>query len=180
MALSVDFSTSQTPGSPGDINFQDDSTGTDVAVTQRRIYIQTSNGEYLVEEGVVTEYNPWTGFPGTTTITLSDILSADAGCRVVVQWLNVSNTVLYDKTKYYGFNCYNEDFDYSLTQNVAANKLLINDKNFWGNKSKLRTLIDSGDQAIARASDINACQQCYDMATELRLNAQYYFNENPS
>lgn len=183
MALSVDFSAAQTPGIPGDILLTDTSTGTDVAVTQRRVYIQTAAGDYLVEEGTTTEYTPWPDFPSTTELTLTDILDSsvvdkDVACRVVIQWLNVGNTVLYDKTLYYGFTCYNEDFDYQLTQTVAGNPLLISDNNFWGNKSLLRGYIDSGDNAVIRNSDIAAAQQCYDMATALRINSQYFFNIN--
>jgi hypothetical protein len=178
LALTVNFSTSQTPGSPGDIIFTDTSTGSDGSVTQRRIYIQSAAGDYLVESGTSTQYEVWSGFPGTTTITLEDILEQDTAARVVVQWLDVSNNVLYDKTQYIGFTAYNEDFDYELTQNVAANPLLVDDNNFWQNKLKLRTDIESGNNAIERASDIAAAQQCYDRATYLRNNSQYLFNAN--
>lgn len=178
MALTPNFTVDITPGVPEDLLFTDTSTGSDGSVTQRRIYIQQSNGEYIVISGTTTEYEVWSGFPGTTTITLSDILDKDYACRVVVQWLNVSNSVLYDKTIYYGFTGFNEDFDYEKTQNVAANALLVNDNNFWGNKSLLRTLIDSGDNAIERASDIASAQLCYDLATNLRIYSVNYFNEN--
>jgi len=178
MAIVANFSASQTPGVPGTILLTDTSTGTDVAVTQRRVYIQTAAGDYLVEEGVTTEYSPWIDFPATTELTLTDILDKDYGVRVVVQWLDVSDTVLYDKTLYYGFTCYNEDFDYQLTQTVAGNPLLISDNNFWGNKSTLRGYIDSGNNAITRNSDTAAAQQCYDLAANMRINSQYFFNIN--
>ena len=71
----ANFSASQTPGVPGTILLTDTSTGTDVAVTQRRVYIQTAAGDYLVEEGVTTEYSPWLDFPSTTELTLTDILT---------------------------------------------------------------------------------------------------------
>ena len=178
MPLVASFSAAQTPGVPGTILLTDTSTGTDVAVTQRRVYIQTAAGDYLVEEGVTTEYEAWGDFPSTTELTLTDILDKDYGVRVVVQWLDVNDVVLYDKTLYYGFTCYNEDFDYQLTQTVAGNPLLISDNNFWGNKSTLRGYIDSGDNAITRNSDIAAAQQCYDLATNMRTNSQYFFNIN--
>ena len=178
MPLVASFSAAQTPGVPGTILLTDTSTGTDVAVTQRRVYIQTAAGDYLVEEGVTTEYSPWLDFPSTTELTLTDILTKDFACRVVVQWLDVSNTVLYDKTLYYGFTCYNEDFDYQLTQTVAGNPLLISDNNFWGNKSRLRGFIDSGNNAITRNSDITAAQICYDLATAMNTDSQYLFNIN--
>jgi len=178
MALDADFSTEQTPGVPGNIIFEDISTGSDGAVTQRRIYIQIPNGDFLVEEGTTTDYEVWADFPATTSIELEDILDKDYGCRVYVEWLNVGGTVLYDKTHYIGFNCYNEDENYRLTQNVASNQILMNDNGFWAKKNLLSELIDSGDKAIERASDINAAQECYDQATEMRLDAQYIFNQN--
>ena len=178
MALTVNFSAAQTPGDPGTIILTDESTGTDVAVTQRRVYIQTAAGDYLVLEGTTTEYESWADFPSTTELTLTDILDKDYAVRMVVQWLNVGGTVLYDKTLYYGFTCYNEDFDYELTQTVAGNPLLISDNNFWGNKSTLRGYIDSGNNAITRNSDTAAAQQCYDLATNMRTNSQYFFNIN--
>ena len=178
MPLVASFSAAQTPGVPGTILLTDTSTGTDVAVTQRRVYIQTAAGDYLVEEGTTTEYEAWGDFPATTELTLTDILDKDYGVRVVVQWLDVNDVVLYDKTLYYGFTCYNEDFDYQLTQTVAGNPLLISDNNFWGNKSTLRGYIDSGNNAITRNSDTAAAQQCYDLATNMRTNSQYFFNIN--
>lgn len=178
MALNVNFSCSQTTGAVSKINFVDSSTGSDGAVTQRRIYIQTPNGKFLAENGTATKYEEWINFPGTTTITL-DVLKKDQACTITVQWLDIFNNVLYDKTLKYGFPLYNESFDYGLTQLLAGNPLLINDNNFYQNKSDLRVNIDSGNQALELAGDTFAAQQAYDRATELRLSSQYYFNKNP-
>jgi len=178
MALTPNFTVSITPGTPENLLFTDTSSGSDGSVTQRRIYIQKADGDFLVESGTTTDYEVWADFPATTTITLEDILDTDYGCRVVVQWLDVSNAVLYDKTLYYGFTGFNEDFDYSLTQLIASNPLLMNDNSFWRNKSLLRALIDSGNNAIERASDIASAQQCYDLASQLREESVYYFNGN--
>ena len=99
--------------------------------------------------------------------------------KIVVQWLNVSNVVVYDYTiSAEGFTEYNEEFDYELTQQMTGNPLLINDNKFWDYKSKLRTLIDAGNQAILNAADLYNAQLCYDAATNLRLNSPYFFNEN--
>jgi hypothetical protein len=176
--LTVNFTAQQTTGSPADILFTDTTTGTDVAVTQRRIYIQQADGAYVVKPGTLTQYELWGSFPGVTTITLEDILTKDIGARVVVEWLDISNVVLYNKILYFGFTSFNEDFDYSLTQLSSANPLLLNDNNFYLNRDKLRTEIDSGNNAILWFSDIYGAQRCYDRATELRINSQQYFNAN--
>jgi hypothetical protein len=177
MALTVDFSAENILGAPGDLLFTDLSTGTDGTITQRRIYIAKWDGSFLVIEGTATDYEVWSGFPGTTTITLEDILDKDYAVIVTVQWLTAGGTVVYDKVRNYGFPEYNEEFDYSLTEMLSGNPLLINDQNFYTSKSDLRTDIDSGNKAIERWSDIYAAQQCYDRATQLRTNSQYYYNE---
>lgn len=177
MALTVSFTAESVSGSPSDILFTDTSTGTDVAVTSRRIYVSDKDGDFLVEDGTSTEYEVW-AIPLATDITL-DLLASDMAVRITVQWLDVSNVVLYDYTiDAIGFTEYNEDFDYELTQRMSANPLLINDNNFWGNKSKLRSLIDAGNNAITNASDISNAQLCYDVATGMQDNAQYLFNSN--
>lgn len=177
MALTVNFSCSQTVGASDSINFVDSSTGTDGAVTQRRIYIRNSVGTFLVQTGTTTEYEVWGNFPSVTTKTLN-VLSADSAVSITVQWLNVSNTVLYDKTLQYGFTLYNQAFMYGLIQLMTANPLLINDNDFWYNLSKMSTLMDAGNNAISFASDLFNAQQCYDAATNLRLGSQYFFNGN--
>lgn len=183
MAFVPNFSCAQTAGNPGKITFTDSSTGSDgekAAVVSRRIYIQTADGTFLVVSGTATQYEIWTVTAAgliPLTITLN-VLTKDQAVRIVVQWLSVSAVVLYDKTLLYGFSSYNEEFDYQLTQMLSANPPLINDANFREHKSNLRTLIDSGNQAIELASDLYGAQQCYDAGTDLRLNSQYYFNIN--
>jgi len=180
MPLTVNFSCSQVVGAPTEIVFTDSSTGTDVAVVSRKIYIRNSAGEFLVESGTNTDYEVWSGFPATTTITLDvlNALVAGTGTTITVEWLNVSNVVLYDKTATFGFTLAGETFDYGLTQNLAQNNGLASDNRFFQNKSLFRTYIDSGNQAISLNSDIYNAQLCYDKATEMMDESQYYFNTN--
>jgi hypothetical protein len=175
MALTPSFTVAQFLGTPSKLTLTDNSTGSDVNITSRRAYVQMWDGTSLVSAGVTTDYNVWSYSQSTV---LLDILSKSIGAKITVQWLNASNVVLYDKIGYYGLTEYLEEFDYGLTQNVASNQRLMNDNNFWKNKTKLRTLIDSGNKAILNYSDIYSAQQCYDQATELYNNSQYYFNIN--
>lgn len=180
MALTVNFSCSQQVGAPEDIDFDDTSTGVDAAVVKRRIYIRNSSGEYLVESGNDEEYSEWNDFPTTTTITLTVLAANVAGTAttITVQWLNVSNVILYDKTATFGFTLDGETFDYGLTQNLAQNNGLATDNKFFQNKSQFRNLLDSGNQAISLNSDIYNAQLCYSAATEMMDNSQYLFNTN--
>lgn len=175
MPLTANFAASQTLGEESIITLTDNSTGSDGSVTQRRVYLRKADGTFLVPDGTSTEYIVWAY--ADTSIDIN-VLPYDMALQIVVQWLNVSNSILYDKTETSGFTMYNETFNYGLAQMMAGNPVLINDNQFWSNKLKLSELIDSGDEAIALASDLYNAQQCYDMATTLRLKSQYTFNQN--
>jgi hypothetical protein len=177
MPLTVSFTAESVSGEPQNILFTDTSTGSDGTITSRRIYVSDKDGNFLVEEGTATEYELWP-IPLSDTITL-DLLTKDYAVKIVVQWLNVSNVVVYDSTiDAIGFTEYNENFDYELTQRMTANPMLINDNRFWYNKVKLRTYINSGNNAITQDSDLVNAQLCYNAATDLRINGEYYFNGN--
>ena len=65
MPLSPNFNASQTVGLPSVINFLDTSTGSDLNITGRRVYFQTSSGSFLVESGTSTDYELWPLTSGT-------------------------------------------------------------------------------------------------------------------
>lgn len=174
MPFAASFSVSQTLGDPSEITFSDTSTGTDGNITERRIYLRLSDGLFLVESGTATDYETWDILDISDTL---DVLDEDEAIEVTIQWLDVSGTVLYVSTANYGFTLFNSTFDYQLTQRLSGNPLLINDNNFFELKSELRVAIDSGNDAIA-VGDLFGAQQCYIIATNLRLNSQYYFNAN--
>lgn len=173
MPLTVSFTATQPVGEPSVVTITDTSTGVDAAVTQRRVYLAKDDGTFLVPSGTSTDYIQWSY--ADSSIDIDALVDRDYALLITVEWLNVSNTVLYNTSQNKGFTSFNEDFDYQLTQMLSGNPLLVNDANFFQSKSDLRTEIDSGDKAITRADDIYGAQQCYDRATNLRLNSQYYF-----
>jgi hypothetical protein len=180
MPFTPGFSTSQTTGIPNSINFTDTSTGLDTNIVSRRVFMQTATNDYLVEPTTTTNYEEWAiiSAPLDPLSISFDVLKKDMALYLTVQWLDAADTVLYQKQYLTGFTLYNESFDYQLTQVLSGNPLVINDHNFFPNKSTLRVSIDSGNQAIFLAADIFAAQQCYDRATNLRLNSPYFFNAN--
>lgn len=59
MSFSPSFKISQSALNPALITATDNSTGSDGAISQRRITFQTSQSTYLVVAGTTTIYNPW-------------------------------------------------------------------------------------------------------------------------
>lgn len=175
MPLVPNFTAVQLAGLPSQILFTDTSTGSDVAVVDRVVYLETDDSIFLVPKGTSTDFIEWAIANPTISV---DCLDKDYALTLTVNWLDINGNVLYSKTILQGETLYNETFDYYLTQMMTANKNLIDDNNFFPNKSLLRTYIDSGNQSIQVAADQTNAQICYDEATKLRLGSQYYYNAN--
>lgn len=175
MPFVANFTATQPVGEPSVITLTDTSTGSDGAITQRRVYLREADGSFLVPSRTTTDYIEWDYADSTIDI---DVLDKDYALQVVVEWLNVGNAVLYDKTSLELFSSYDEDFDYNTTQQLTGNPLLFNDNRFFLEKSNLRTFLDSAERAILRASDQYGAQECLDGATALRLGSRYFFNIN--
>ena len=175
MAFLPDFTAIQSTAAPSNLTFTDTSSGSDIAIASRRIFIQMANGDYIVISGNPNDYTMWD--VAISQITL-DILKKDVAVTITVDWYDSLGNKLYTKTKVFAFTKFNEKFDYGTTQMLTANPMLINDNDFFVHKADMRISIDSGNQAFNLVGDLFAAQECYDRATNLRTNSQYYFNIN--
>lgn len=174
MSLSVNFTNSQSYGSPSNLSFLDISTGSDVLVTGRRIYLIDENGNYIVESGVVTNYNLWAGFPGTTSITL-DLFLSDKAFSGRVDWVNSGGAVLYTKPILSHSPMYAKDYYIFLIKSQQSNRKLQSHANFWPNTLRLIGEIKFAYDSINLMSDISACQSSLDRAADLINNPSNFF-----
>jgi len=173
MAYSVaTFTASQTIGLPSIVTLTDAHVGTDVLVTQRRAFLQTAAQTYLVPSGTTTDYVQWA--LADTSISI-DALPQDYALNITVQWLNVTNDVLYTKTILYDFTMYSETFYYGLTQQQTSSPNIVNDQNYYNNKMILRCSIDEANQAVTYGSDIFSSQSALDRAAFLIANENNFF-----
>jgi hypothetical protein len=172
MALNPSFTASQNSGLPSTIVLTDTSTGSDVNVTKRRVFLLQSNGTYLVPTGTTTNYIEWS--ISSPTISL-DILAQDTALTITVQWLSVTNVVLNTVTNAFAFIAYNETFYYGLTEDQVGNPNLISSTDWYQNKMILRVELDSAVQAVSFASDIVSAQSALDRATYISTNSNFFF-----
>jgi hypothetical protein len=172
MALTPNFTASQNYGTPNIITLTDTSTGSDVSITKRRVYLLQSDGQYLVPDGTNTDYIDWS--ISDTSINLN-VLTQDSALSVTVQWLTSSNVVVVYKTQAFAFTAYNETFYYGLTESQVANANLTASTNWYQTKMILRVELDSAYQAIAFASDIFSAQAALNRATYINTNQSYFF-----
>lgn len=171
MPLVPDFSASQSLGELNILSLEDISTGSDVSITRRLVYIQSFDGSYLVPEGTTTDYIVWAIEDSTIDI---DVLNKDYSLLVTVVWVHIS-TPLYTKIILFSFTGYTETFELARTRDIASNQKLINSANYWYNYSKLRTLIDNAEQAVALGNDQTASQINLDLAYQIIQNLNYFY-----
>lgn len=172
MAISPSFTASQNSGTPNLIFLTDTSTGTDVTIAKRRIYLLQSNGTYLIPTGTTTDYIEW----ALADVTISlNVLIQDTALSITVQWLTSGNVVVANKTTSFAFTAYNETFYYGLTESQVANANLTASTNWYQTKMILRVELDSAYQAISFASDIFSAQAALNRATFISTNQSYFF-----
>lgn len=172
MPLVPNFTASQYSGTPSVITLTDTSTGSDVTITSRRVYLLQANGTFLVPAGNTTDYIVWDLVDASIAL---DVLSQDSALSITVQWMNAGNTVVTSKTISFAFTAYNETFYYGLTESQVANSNLSASTNWYQTKLILRVEIDSADQAITFASDIYSAQAALNRATYISTNQAYFF-----
>ena len=172
MALSVSFTAGQTPSSPNLVGLVDTTTGTDAAVVSRRIYITDAGGNAVVPSGTTTAYIEWGNFPATTTISLN-ILTEDMALNIRVDWINISNAVLYSDENTFCFDEYLKQFAYELVQGLVPPVTL--DTNYAENLAKLWVAIKGAENSVTFANDIQASQNCLNQGTYLKTYQQLFF-----
>lgn len=175
MPFIPNFATSQLVGLPSQFVIQDTSSSDDATITSRRIFLVLADGSYLTALNTTSTTSSYLSWAIADTTKTLDVLAKDLAIVITVQWLGVTNNVLYTKTILSYFTLYNETFDYSLMQMLSSQPQYLNDTNWWNNKSILRNYIDSGTQAIVYFNDQQTAQQCYDGATAMRINAAKLF-----
>ncbi len=172
MPLVPNFTASQYSGTPSVITLTDTSTGSDVTIASRRVYLLQANGTFLVPAGNTADYIVWDLVD--TSIDL-DVLSQDSALSITVQWMSAGSTVVTSKTISFAFTAYNETFYYGLTESQVANSNLSASTNWYQTKLVLRVEIDSADQAITFASDIYSAQAALNRATYISTNQALFF-----
>ena len=172
MPLTPNFGTSQTIGLANVIDLEDLSTGSDIAVTQRRVYFSRYNAAYLVPSGTTTDYVEWAYASPTKSV---DILLYDQSLSITTQWLDVSDTVLYTKTILFNYAMYNNDFNYSLVYDEATGLASLNSTNWLMGRMKLYVALNDATTSVEAMSNITNAQEADDRGTYLRENKNLFY-----
>lgn len=129
----------------GSLLVTDTSTGSDGAITDRVITIRNAANtvigtfDFPLSAGSSITINPFT---------------TDTAANFTINWNNNVGVSLYNYSVLYAYTQYAQNYVYTLTQQQQADPAFLNDQQYFQNKSKLITLIDSAINAISVGQDI--------------------------
>lgn len=167
MAFNPLISVTQSAETPSNITVIDVSTGTvNPAVTQRRLFIQDANANYLVPSGTTTDYIEWAIANSFITV---NVLDQDECVNIRVEWLDVSNTVLYEYENQYPLAEFNKQFLVRLVSAQGLTPGIVQDSNYSGNIAIFWTNVIAGINQVTFGGDIQGGQNCFNRATAMRL-----------
>ncbi len=172
MSFTPSIQVSQSALTPNIVTVLDNSSGSDGAISQRRVYVQTAQATYLVPSGTSTDYTQWA--IANASIALN-ILTEDQCVNIIVQWLNVSNTVLYSYENQYALSEYNKQFLVYLVASQGLTPGIVQDSNYSGSIATFWTNVIAGINQVEFAADIAGGQNCFSRATFMRLNQANFF-----
>jgi len=171
MAFAESFSVSQSALTPSVVTVTDTSTGTDGAITQRRVYVSTEDGTYLTGDGTV-DYDVWAFADASTNL---DILDENTAASIRVDWLSSANVILYTLTNQYCLPQYAKNFAYYLVQMQANTVTVVQDSTYFSNLAQFWTNLRGAINAIEVSDDLSASQNCLNRCTEMETNQAKYF-----
>jgi len=169
--MTPSLSVAQDPISPADVTITDTSSSVTASITGRRLFISDANGTYLTGNGVIN-YDVW------ALADLSYLFSGlpnSIAANILVQWVNVSGTVVEEYNSNYPLSEFSKQFAYSLIQSLGLSPGIYMDTNYAANLALLWTNIIGGDNAVTYGNDIAGAQNAYNRAIEMENNESYYF-----
>lgn len=153
---------------PSSAVITDTSTGSDGAITNRKIIFTQTDGTSLG----TSPYD----FPlsAGSSITVTP-LDKDYALTIVVNWVDVNGNVLYTANAIFVFTQYASLFLETLTQQQIANPNIVDDQNFIYNKFDLFQEVKGAHNAIDLGQSVIASQSCVERYQLLMTNDQFYF-----
>ncbi len=171
MAISPNFSASQSIAYNNLITLVDTSTGSDLTLTNRRVYIVTADGSYLVQSGNTNNYTDWAY--GLSSIQL-DVLTAATSPEITVQWY-AGDTFVTEKTISFCFDLQDYVFMLGKLSNQTGSPGILQDTSYYNSMIQFIVNLDNGENAITYGDDIYSSQGALNRNQVFITNEDFYF-----
>lgn len=173
MALTPNFSASESLSNLDQVTFLDTSTGSDVGLTVRRISILLANGNWLNTSGESTTivYEAW---PIADASIVLSLLTSSTTASVTVDWMTGA-VVTYTKTILTEWDLYDYVFGFGELSNQTATPGIIQDSNYYGNFFAFITNIWCSESAVLYGDDLYSSQAALNVNQNMINNESFYF-----
>lgn len=170
MSLTVNFTSSESLSSPELITFTDISTGSDLSITGRRIYVQLYDGSYLPSGGN-TDYISWSYSDGSIEV---DLLTKSTTANVRVDWM-AGSTVAYTKTILTEWDLFDYLFLFGLLSSQTSSPAVSSNTGYYPNSFKMITNLFQSESAVNDMDDLYSSQAALDRNQLFINNENLYF-----
>ena len=174
MALVPNFSSSESLSSNNLVTFTDTSTGSDLTITTRRIYVRLANGNWLTTGGVestTSAYMTWSYADASTTI---DLLTRSTTANVTVEWYAVA-VLTYTKTILTEWDWYDYVFLFGLLSAQTSYPARTDSIGYWPNSWYMCTNLFQSEVAVEDMDDLYSSQAALDRNQLMISNENLYF-----
>lgn len=161
MAITPNFTSSESLASNNLVTFTDTSQGSDGTLTNRRIYVVLANGKWLTTGGVQSSteaYMDWAYASASTTI---DLLKQSQTANVTVKWY-AGSTYITEKTILMEWDLYNYVFLFSLLSAQTSYPAVNANQGYWPNSFYMITNLFQSEQAVELMDDLYSSQSALD------------------
>ena len=174
MAIVAAFSATESLANPDEITFNDDSTGSDLTITSRRIYFQLANGNWVDEDGNESTTETYITWPyADASITLS-LITQSTAADITVKWM-AGSTVVYTVQDEYCFNLYDYLEGLQLLQGNTSAPDQVQDTNYYSNLQQFIVNIWNEENDITYGGDIFSSQGAMNRNNLMIQNDDFYF-----
>lgn len=174
MALTPNFTATESLSSNNLVTFTDTSLGTDLTITTRRIYVVLANGKWLSTGGVQNATSTYMTWSYADSSTIIDLLKQSQAANVTVEWY-AGATLTYTKTILIEWNLYQVLFLYSLLSAQTSSPVVNTNQGYWPNSWIFCTNLFESEQAVELMDDLYSAQASLDRNQQIINNENLYF-----
>ena len=163
---------SQSGLTPTSVTVEDTSTGSNVAITSRRIYFETNQGTFLVVSGTTTNYEVW---PLANSSQTWNLLPTDHAVNITVDWLDVDGAIVNTLNGLYCLRQNNKNFVVYLGQLQAITPNILQDPIYAANLATYWAYVEYANSMVEWGADISNSQNLLDKATYMMQKEAIFF-----
>lgn len=174
MPIVPNFTAQESLSSNNLVTFTDTSTGTDLSLTNRRIYVRLANGNWLTTGGVQSTTSAYMDWSYSDVSTIIDLLTNSTTANVTVEWY-AGSTLTYTKTILIEWDLYDYLFLYNLLSAQTSSPSVNANQGYWPNSWLMCTNLFESEQAVELMDDLYSSQAALDRNQALINKENLFF-----